>query len=627
MSAINNKATRPSQHNSMYVMLMISIAMFFVFLELIISPQIIKIMETIDYTLPVWMSALAVILAVFSFIYYHYLCVYTFEEKAKDYGILSSFGYSKKKILKCLFEALAKSVVISVICGLLLGTLFYCTILILLNSTLSTTFKYPPLQGYFFVCIVYMTIFGVNVFSLRKKISSMETFDMLNYKKQEKNILNPALFQNIGIALLVLGVLLLFVLKNSEVYNMASALLPMLSLTACAYFLTLSFAHWFPKLFITSKTRYLNNLFYISQLRTNYKKYAEILTACTIIVIFGLYMIIMDISFTTSSSSHDFEMPFDFIVSGDDMGSSTSLKIRQFESAQGQSIKTAHLVEVADGAIQWDGDGYNRKIHIMPETSYESLMGKSLTMQQGEIIVLSQINREYYDVGTQFDDGIEWGFQPPGDVSFQISDKIFKGRIIGEIWENVYNISDQNIRTYIISSLDYVEIIQKLGNRQWIYFVSVSNRECLTDINEQLQAIGSQIDVKSENMETYKQNNMMVAFLILLAAMLLFVSLISLIILRIHQNIKEEKKKYTNLFFVGYSSEQVETELKKEMSTLFFLPLVIGSVIAVIYTVFSNTKVNLQLAIITIIAILLLLAVEYILYKITVKLLLKQYLS
>lgn len=601
--------------------------MFFVFIELIVSPQIINTMNTIDDTLSVWMSALAIILAVFSFIYYHYLCIYTFDEKAKDYGILASLGYSKKNIKKSLFKVFAKSLTMSFIYGLLLGTLFYFVILILLNSTLSTTFKNLPLQGYFIVCIVYLTIFGVNMLSLGKKIGSMGTLDMLYYKKQEKIISNPTLFQNMGIALLVFGVLLLLVLKHMAVYNMASALLPMLSLTASAYCLTLSFAHWFPKLFIASKTRYLNNLFYISQLRTNYKKYAELLTACTIIVIFGLYMIIMDISFTTSSSNHDFEMPFDFIVSGNDINSSTTVKIRQFESTQSQSIEAAHLVEVADGAIQWDGDGYSRKIHIMPKWSYESLTGKSLTMQQGEIIVLSQINREYYDIGTQFDAGVEWGFQPPGDVSFQIADKIFNGEIVGEIWENVYNISDRNERTYIISTLDYDEIMGSLGNRQWKYFISVNNRECLTAIHEQLQAISSQIEVKTENIEVHEQNNNIVSVLILLAAMLLFVSLISLIMLRIQQNMKEEKQKYTNLFFVGYTAEQVNAEIKKEMSTLFFLPLVIGSTISVTYTVCSNTKVNLQLAIIIITAILLFVTVEYLLYRFTVKLLVKQLLK
>ena len=81
MKEILYRAVNTKVHSSMYIMLVISIAMFFVYTGLIGNSQMISVMASIEYTLPIWMTALLCILAIFSFVYYRYLCVYTLEEK------------------------------------------------------------------------------------------------------------------------------------------------------------------------------------------------------------------------------------------------------------------------------------------------------------------------------------------------------------------------------------------------------------------------------------------------------------------------------------------------------------------------------------------------------------------
>ena len=98
MKEILYRAVNTKVHSSMYIMLVISIAMFFVYTGLIGNSQMISVMASIEYTLPIWMTALLCILAIFSFVYYRYLCVYTLEEKMKEYGILISMGYGRKHI-------------------------------------------------------------------------------------------------------------------------------------------------------------------------------------------------------------------------------------------------------------------------------------------------------------------------------------------------------------------------------------------------------------------------------------------------------------------------------------------------------------------------------------------------
>lgn len=626
MNKMLQKAVRPKAHDSMYVMLIISIAMFFVYTALISNSQAISVMNSVEYTLPIWLMALICILAVFSFVYYHYLCVYTLDEKIKDYGILISLGYNPKYISQAFLWTIAKALLLALLYGLLVGTLVYFIIINVLNRTLNTDFSFFPLQGYILAVIVYAIVYLINAVSLDRHIKKLEISDMLYFKRQDRSIAHPSIYQNSGFMLLAFGLILL-TFRNREAYNFVSALFPMLFITASAYCLTMSFSHWFAKIIAWSVSKYHRNLFYISQLRTNYKKYAKLLTACTIVVIFGLYMLIIDVQLATDDSDHSIEMPYDFIMYMNEFTDDDLTSIEVFETQERASLADTHLVQILDGAIQWEGQEFDRLVHVMPENSYFDLTGKYLHIQDGEIVVLSQIDRDYYNIGIQEENGIEWGFQPPGMVHFLAGDKVYTETIVKEIWEIVYNIEDQTQRTYIISDNDYATIVSETGYNQMKYFVSVSSSDSLLTVYKQLQEISPHIMAKETKLETQAQNKIVVSVLILLAVMLLLFSLMSLIMLRINQNIGEEKKKYDNLFSIGYTYDQLQGEIRKEMATLFFVPLVLGSSISIAYTLLANIRTDLQLVIVTFGAALLFFVVEYVLYRVTIQELVSQYLT
>lgn len=624
MNSVNNKAIKINWYRNMYFTLITLIAILFVFVELVINPQVVKMMTDVDYTLPIMLYALIFILSIFSFIYYQYLCNYILDMKFKDYGILYSLGYTKHNIKKSFLYTLAKSIIISILCGLIAGTLLYYLILTLLNSVFNTKFYELSLNGYFIIGSVYFTIYILTSILFVRKIDKSDIVNMLNYKKQQKDIAHPLLCQNAGFFLVLLGILLLFIRPST--YNLMYALLPMVCLVLGAYLLTLSFPYWFIKLFAYTKRNYINNLFYISQLRTNYKKYSKLLTSCAIIIIFSLYLLIIDISFVTSDNSYDFEKPFDFVICINNLNNIKSV-IEEFEANQNQIINQTKLLEISDALIKWGSQDYDYNIDIMPERTYTKLTGKQLEIQNGQIFVLSQLNREYYDIGTQITNGVEWGFQPLDITYYKFGNKEYSGKIVKELWENVYNINKQDKRAYIISNEDYDVAVKQTGNNNWQYFVSASGGENLSTIYNQLKTISTDIESKETNLENQNRNNFIVFILLLIAVIVLLISLFSLIILRIQQNIEEENSKYSNLFSIGYTYEQLKKEIKKEMVTLFFLPLIIGVAITVPYTIFSTIRTSLELIIIIIVATLLFFIFEYIFYKITIAKLSKQYLK
>ncbi len=318
------------------------------------------------------------------------------------------------------------------------------------------------------------------------------------------------------------------------------------------------------------------------------------MTACTIIVIFELLMLNIDVSLATDDGAHSFEMPYDFAVYMDAVDGDALKSIQDFETQESALLADTRLVRTLDAAIQWEGQEFNRLVHVMPESSYYNLTGNLLGLQSGEIVVLSQIDRNYYDIGTQVENGIEWGVQPPGPVPFLVGDKVYTRTVVKVIWEIVYNIEDQTQRTYIIVDEDYEDIVREVGYDQMKYFISVSSPDSLSTVYNRLLENSPVITVKEENLELQAQNRLVVSVLILLAVMLLLFSFVSLILLRINQEIREEKRKYRNLFSIGYTYAQLQGELRKEMATLFFVPLVLGASISIMYALLANSRISLR---------------------------------
>lgn len=66
-------------------------------------------------------------------------------------------------------------------------------------------FSYFPIAGYILVGVVYTAVYLINAVSLGNRINGMEISDMLNYKRLDKSIERPVLYQNIGFVLLAVG--------------------------------------------------------------------------------------------------------------------------------------------------------------------------------------------------------------------------------------------------------------------------------------------------------------------------------------------------------------------------------------------------------------------------------------
>lgn len=644
MNPYLKKAVKLPRHNSMYRILAAAVFVSFLFAQAAGDAQITSLLESADKTLPIWMTAFTGLFMVISFLYYHYLSVYILEEKLKDYGILVSLGKKRQILCRQFFQGLASSLFPSVLAGLLSGSIVYTLAMLLLQRRRFLVFNRLGVHGCLFVLSAYLLIFLLNMLLLRRYFCKMSIPDMLSCKRSEKKLRHPHFCQAAGFILLPAGLFLAAVSHSAASYGFLSAFLPMLCLAAGAYLLTLSFPFWCFRLMVLREGWYHKNLFFISQLRTNYHKYAKLLTAGTLLIIFGIFLLTSDIRYAASEDDGALEKPYDIAAAIDDFGEAQA-GLEAFEEGKETLLQKTRQVEMTEGKIPWEGEAYTKPVLIMPERSYVKLTGKKPGISAGQMYVLSQLDRSRVTVGTGVEGGVEWGFQPPGSVSFQVGDQIFEKELVKELWEIVFNLENQMQRTYLLNDGDYDALAESTGCRGGAYFVNVNDKAALPAVLEELSGISGRIEEKTVSLEAHARGKWIVIVIILAVTALLLFSLIGLLLLRIQQNRKEEKKKYLNLYTLGCTFPQLLAELKKEMAVLFFLPFFIGTPIALCYTVLMGmgaapegstaggyevggyAGMALQTGGILVLAAGVFFAVEYILYRITVKLLRKEYLQ
>lgn len=325
---------------------------------------------------------------------------------------------------------------------------------------------------------------------------------------------------------------------------------------------------------------------------------------------------------TAPTENYDVENPYDFIII--DRFDNERLKyIQKFEQEFAEQIQSSQMLHIQEAKIKWNNDNYDYPINIMPERNYSDLTGKSLDISDNEVIVLTQMSEEKYSMNISEENGVKWGFQPPGETEVKINGQIKNFRVVKEIWEEVYNIERQDKRTYIISDGYYESIFADGEENKLQYFVKVKEefRETYMDtIFSNLKKISDNITAKSDVLRLKKDNRYATSVLLFVPIVLIFISLSGLISLRIEQNVRKNKYKYKRLLYLGYTNIQVLSELKKEISLLFFIPFILGTVLSVIYTIFSVNQISTNLLMIICITTLIFACVEIVFYRVAIKL-------
>ena len=460
-----NKIVSFRKYYNSFMLFAILIAVFQMFIQFNFNADAIKIMSEVDYTIPVWFTSLNIIMVLFLFVYQHYISLYIFDEQVKKIGILFGIGVNKGYLCKYLYKKWCYFFLISVIGGISLGTTLYVLIFQVLKIGDFISVKDISVAGSSTTFAVVLITYIVNIVYRIRFIKKSEIKELLTYERKVKKVKYPKIYTALGVVSLLVGIYFLKIYQVTS-YGVLIALIPILCFTLAAYFLIMTFSDWYEGLLSLSLKKYLKRLFFISRLRIEYKDYAKLLVLCATSIIFGLYILFMNIAMSiTPIENYDVENPYDFVAVIDGNNDEKLNDIQKFELEFTEQIESSQMLYIQEAKIKWDNDDYNYSINIMSEKNYSDLTGKSLGISGNEAIVLTQMSEDNYSMSISEENGVKWGFQPPGDTEVKINEQIYHFKIVGEIWEEVYNIERQDKRTYIIPDKYYESLFVDGKNR------------------------------------------------------------------------------------------------------------------------------------------------------------------
>lgn len=593
---------------------------FCIFIQLLCNDSILQTMNAVDYTLPVWFSALCVVTTVFLLMYQYYLASYIFDEQIKSCGILCSIGKSRTIVRKILLKKWFSVSLCTLIAGILIGTIIYLLCLFLFFETKTAVVPVVSIFGTVLSFVSLFILYSIHILQKIRSIQKMEIVEMLLWERKEKPVIYPRLHFFTGLLSLGAGVYFLKIYRSAS-YGFVNAFVPMICFVLSSHLLILSFSDWYERIYALSPSRYQRNLFYIAQLRTDYKKYTKMLTACTIIILFGLYMLIMNLSNIQISDNYDQENPYDFVLSIDHTRKKNLDVLKKFENNFHTSIEKSALVKLQKAFISWDTESYDLSVDLVPESSYTALSDIKLGLSGKQTVILTQLNRQYYTMDIQQTDGVEWGFRAPGSSFAIVEGRKYSFDITKELWQEVYNTDWQDKRTYIISDDYYTEILKDNNKHSGKYFLKLSeniSEKTFEQIYAELKQVDAHPLVKSEVLAANQEKKQALFLLMLLPILLLLIALSGLIVLRIQQNFTKKRSVYQNLLDLGYTNQQVLTEFKKETATLFFLPLITGCTFSILYTLLSIDLIRIELYFLIAATVLVFSLAEYLFYRLVI---------
>lgn len=616
-----NKIFDFRKHYNSFLLFSVLVAVFHMFIQLNFNSGVMNIMSEVEYTIPVWFTSLNIIMVLFLFIYQYYLSAYIFDEQVKSYGILFGMGVDRKTFCKFLYKKWCYFFFISVIGGIILGTIMYVLVFNLLEINNDSPIKDMSIGGYILTFVIVFITYIINIFLRIRFVRLANIYGLLCYERKEKKTKYPQICALLGIMFISIGIYFLRVYQTNS-YGLLNALVPIVCFVFSAYLLIISFSTWYEQIISFFTKKYLKRLFFLSQLRVDYKKYSKLLILCAISIILGLYILFMNLFMVIAPENYDVENPYDFIVTIGDITNHDIANIQKFEQNFLDLIQKSRLIDLQEAKIKWENNIYDYPINIMPEKSYRELTGKTLDISNDEVVVLTQMNKETYSIGISETNGVEWGFQPIGNTQADINETIYQFKIVREIWEEVYNIEKQDKRTYIISDQYYEKVLHDGGKKQVKYFVEIKEEiqeQQLKLIYSEIEKLGDHIIVKSNVLNSRKDQKYMVSILLFIPTVLIFIALSGLITLRIGQNHRKNKFKYKRLLYLGYTNQQICFELKREIFTLFVIPLTTGTILSVVYTLFSVRQIEGVLLVIIGAIIFIFSCIEYMFYKLTIK--------
>lgn len=539
----------------------------------------------VDSSISSMLIAPTIGIAVFSIFFIIYAHNAFIKSRKSEFGLFMVLGMSYHHIRKIIVLENTIIAILSIITGLLSGTIFsglfynlITKILIIKGVPFELTY-----QCYLNTIILYIFIYIIMIVT---SIITTMRYDIVKLlkenRKDDKNLITIGpIISVIGIFLIILAITVMKInIKLNDTVKLCC------SLASCfiGIYLIISNLVWLlDKLYQLFPILRQKNILFLANLKYTFgqsKKILFLITVFVYITVFfsGISLFLMQQSHTLAIEYNPYHIDYAEIFGLNKISDNELNTIIGEGTNKLESSKTIEFVN------------YNNFM-ILSEKTLNDTLGYDISVTKGHYFLLYQYIK---------DDGYTHDISQINSLDISIDDTNTTYYLQGTVCKVLFN----NISIYsgapcvILDDEDYINLKSKtnqlnIGKVHLLNFKGWKNTGYIVKgLQKKLESINktegevNYLAIPTSRIVDYDNRMAAASFMLFLCGfvgILFFISSCVIMHFKLLTEMERERRKYRKLYKIGITSNEIKTILKKELKVLFFLPIIIGIITAIFY--------------------------------------------
>ncbi len=573
---------------------------FFIFSTVYFNEQVVQVKETesIQYVLTIPGVAL-IVFTVFFISYAHSIFI---KRRKSEFGLFLTLGMSSRDIGKLLLIENCVIAFASIVSGILAGIIFSKLFFLLLINVVGIQEILFHINSNMltYTIAVFLVVFFVAIgrslfFVLKRNVA----ISLKSDKTAESIKLKSPLIGGMGAIILIGSIIGLYFMYTDPIAGGEYLLLWTLSTLLGLYIIIYQFTSFFIELAKKNKPYYYRRLLYLTSLDYKFKQLTSVLMLVTVMIMVTiLYSTIILYTYTLTEEEAIDENPYDIaFIQTESKNNLDKEELYSIVDKRENPVQKHLKVPIYSYYQKETYTNWTNVYNFMALDQFNKLTSSKMKLQNNEYL--------YYinDDPTNLD-----GSEYEQDHVLPFTDKnsyTLKGVVIEKNINYVSNLYD----FIILSNYQYALLKERVdGFESTIHFINVvdwkntgnvveklsqrfknsnentppiKNRRVDSTSEEDLLQIASKIEDYNRN----KNSNGILFFVTTILSVTFFFGSFILLYLNLFSGLEKEKEKYKKLNNIGITTKEVKQTISKEITTLFFFPTIMGTILAFLYIV------------------------------------------
>lgn len=588
-----------------YVVFMSGIIMLY--LNMCHNKNFISILNH-DYGLAQLMKNIAYMIILLLMLFYCYLQSFFWKKLYYQLGVIFALGNNPKTVIKNIMKQRIKEMFICMMIGISLGYMCYIFVSNYLIQNKKAGFVSEPI-------ILLTALLGLVNFTQYKLMVHKSIMDFMKSSENKFRTLNCSIvfYRVLAVICLVAGFAGVLYLKQSDI--VITSLWRSIPIVIEVVGLYLIIKYWI-LFFLKEREGNDRRILLIEYIRCEFSQLSLIVSSVAATAFLSIFVTTIVLCSSTSISKEvlEYDKPFEVVFDIVDHEEEISDYIRK---AKEQNAEVYHI-QYLMGNLRWSTDKFDLPIMIIKQSDYNELSKEKISIPVGSAVMLSQVDKSSVMVMEE-SDGSEWSFLPLGEIEFEYNgiQKIFLAK---EIWNIVFNLQDQSLRTLILNENDYNNLISTKSNEINKFMIHYKGSpEAKEIMNQMLQNVTvNNLIIREDGIhDQAAQRKIEVAFTFL-TALVMFACLILFQMLRLISEKEKWKHSRKILGVLGVEKIRLYKEIKERMNIQTLYPALGGGLLGLAFSQVYIRQFNFSIFVSTSLIYLFTLLLEFIWRKYTV---------